>query len=131
MGIEQHLVSLLRIRPQHLRTAVAALELCDQQLLAFAADHGPVLAPVELKRLPRSKLQRYEWSATCTRRFLLMLPPRASKGTHPVVAAGIPQRDQITLQLAQVTPMLTASARFTLRPVRRTRYLRPSRDAAS
>ena len=102
VGIEQHLVSLSRIRPQHLRTAVAALELCDQQLLAFAADHGPVLAPVELKRLPRSKLQRYEWSATCTRRFLLMFaatreqrhrPGRSSRDTptrsnHPTAGAG-------------------------------------------
>ena len=52
MRVEQHLVGLQQVGPEQERPAVRELDVGDLQLRALAAQHRPVLAPVELEGLP-------------------------------------------------------------------------------
>jgi hypothetical protein len=72
MRIEQHFMRLQQIRSNDERAAVAQLEMCGLQLDPLAAHHGPIFAPVELKRLARLENQPYEGAPTG--RLLLLLP---------------------------------------------------------
>ena len=63
MGVEQHLVGLLRIGPENEGAAVGELEVGDLQFGSLAADEGPVFRPVELKRLAGQESQRHEHAA--------------------------------------------------------------------
>ena len=82
---------LQRIGPQHIRPAVAELEVGNGELLSFATNDRPVFAPIELKRFPGCKAQGHERAATCTHGFVLVLPPRTRKGTDSVIGARITQ----------------------------------------
>jgi len=53
MGVEQHLVGLLRVGPENESAAVGELEVSDLQFGPLAAEDRPIFRPVELKRLAR------------------------------------------------------------------------------
>ena len=72
MRVEQHLVRLQRIGPDNEGAAVAKLEVRSLQLGPFAADNGPLLAPVELESFARLENQRNKGPAAG--RLLLPLP---------------------------------------------------------
>ena len=111
--VEQHLVRLQRIGAQKERPAVAQLELRHLELDALAGNHRPVLAPVELERLTRSKRQRHKRAAPGgPRQLLLRLSPRPGKRRHPVIRALETQGNQIRVQTPQVATMLAAFACF-------------------
>ena len=100
MGVEQHLVGLLRIGPEKEGAAVGELEVGDLQFGSLAADEGPVFRPVELERLARQKRQRHEHAAAA--RLLFLLPsglPVASEGRHAIVGAVVTESGQIGVQL--------------------------------
>ena len=85
VGIEQHLVGLQQIGPHDEGPAVAELDMGDLQLGALAADHRPVLAPVELERLARLEDQRHEGAAAGGLILLALpirLPSRAKAATR-------------------------------------------------
>ena len=60
MGIEEHLVALAGIGHQHEGTARAQFQMSQLQFAPDPAHHQPLLAPVELERLPQLELQRHE-----------------------------------------------------------------------
>ena len=49
MGVEQHLVGLLRVGPEREGAAIGELEVGDLQFGPLAADDRPVFRPVELE----------------------------------------------------------------------------------
>src|SRR5271155_1136513 len=84
VGVEQHLMGLLRIGAENEGAAIGELEVSDLQFGALAADDRPIFRPVELERLARQKRQRNENAAAA--RLLLLLPgglPVASEGRPP------------------------------------------------
>ena len=100
MGVEQHLVGLLRIGAENEGAAVGELEVSDLQLGPLAGDDRPILRPVELERLARQKRQRHEHAAAA--RLLFLLPsglPVASEGRHAIVGAVVAEGGQIGVQL--------------------------------
>ena len=100
VGVEQHLVGLLRIGAENEGAAVGELEVGDLQLGPLAADDRPVFRPVELERFARQKRQRHEHAAAA--RLLFLLPsglPVASEGRHAIVGAVIAEGGQISVQL--------------------------------
>ena len=100
MGVEQHLVGLLRIGAENEGAAVGELEVSDLQFGPLAGDDRPVFRPVELERFARQKRQRHEHAATA--RLLFLLPsglPVASEGRHAIVGAIIAKGGQIGVQL--------------------------------
>jgi hypothetical protein len=114
--VEQHLVGLLRVGPQQERAAVAQLELCHGELLAFTADDGPVLAPVELERLARGEDQRHERAAARAGVLIALALPRASEGRDAVVGTAVAECDEIVEELAPVAPLLAPARRLALEP---------------
>src|ERR1700687_5425064 len=60
VGVEQHLMGLLRIGPENEGAAVGELEVSDLQFGALAADDRPVFRPVELECFTRRERQRHE-----------------------------------------------------------------------
>ena len=108
MGVEQHLVGLLRIGPENEGAAVGELEVSDLQFGPLAADDRPIFRPVELERLARQKRQRHEHAAAA--RLLFLLPgglPVASEGRHAIVGAVVAEGGQIGVQLLD-RPLLLA-----------------------
>ena len=100
MGVEQHLMGLLRVGPEEEGAAIAELEVSHLQLGPLATDDRPIFRPVELKRLARQKRQRHKHAATAC--LLLLLPsglPVASEGRHAIVGAVIAEGGQISVQL--------------------------------
>ena len=75
--IEQHLVRLERIGPYDERPAVRQLGMSCLQLQPFAAQNGPVLAPVELEGFAGLEHQRHERAPA--RRLLLDLTVRSPR----------------------------------------------------
>ena len=100
MGVEQHLVGLLRIGPENEGAAVGELEVGDLQFGPLAGDDRPIFRPVELERLAGHERKRHEHSAAA--RLLFLLPgglPVASEGRHAVVGAVVTEGGQIGVQL--------------------------------
>ena len=100
MGVEQHLVGLLRIGAENEGAAVGELEVSDLQFGPLAGDDRPIFRPVELERLARQKRQRHEHATAA--RLLLLLPsglPVASEGRHAIVGAVVAEGGQIGVQL--------------------------------
>jgi len=100
MGVEQHLMGLLRIGPENEGAAVAELEVSDLQFGPLATDDRTVFRPVELERFARQKRQRNEHAAAA--RLLFLLPsglPVASEGRHAIVGAVVAEDGQIGVQL--------------------------------
>ena len=94
MGVEQHLVGLLRVGPEREGAAIGELEVGDLQFGPLAADDRPVFRPVELERLARHERQRHESAATAG--LLLSLPgglPVAGERRHPIVGALVAEGD--------------------------------------
>ena len=113
VGVEQHLMGLLRIGPENEGAAVGELEVRDLQLGSLAGNDRPVLRPVELERLARQKRQRHESPAAAG--LLLSLPgglPLAGEGGHAVVGAVIAKRDQIDVQLLDRPLLLAGPSRL-------------------
>ncbi len=119
MGVEQHLVGLQRVGAQQKGPAVRQLELGDLQLGAFAADHGPVLAPVELEGFAGGEAQRNEGAAAGgPGGFMLPLSPVAGKGGDPVVGTRVAERHQVGVDLPQGAALLAPRVRLGLEPRR-------------
>ena len=100
MGVEQHLVGLLRIGAENEGAAVGELDVSDLQLGPLAGDDRPVFRPVELERLAGQERQRHEHAAAA--RLLFLLPsglPVASEGRHAIVGAVVTEGGQIGVQL--------------------------------
>lgn len=98
VGIEQHLVGLQEVGTQDKGAAMAELEVRHLQLDALTLNDGPVLAPIELERLPRGKHQRHKRaspSGPC--HLLLRLAPAPGKGRNPIIGPGITQRAQVRM----------------------------------
>ena len=108
MGVEQHLMGLLRIGPENEGAAVGELEVSDLQFGPLAADDRPVFRPVELEGFTRRERQRHEDAAAA--RLLLLLPgalPVAGEGRHAIVGAAVAEGGQIGVQLLD-RPLLLA-----------------------
>ena len=108
MGVEQHLVGLLRIGAENEGAAVGELDVSDLQLGPLAGDDRPIFRPVELERLARQERQRHEHAAAA--RLLFLLPsglPVASEGRHAIVGAIIAKERQVRVQLLD-RPLLLA-----------------------
>jgi hypothetical protein len=89
------------------------------QLHAFAADHRPVLAPVELEGLAGREHQRHEGAAAGgLGNLMLALSPRTGKRRHTAVRAVEAQRHQVSLHLQQRVLLLAALALLGLEPLR-------------
>src|SRR6185437_2027929 len=71
VGVEQHLVGLLRIGAENERAAVAELEVGDLQFGPLARDDRPVLRPVELERSAGQERQRNKDAAAAGLQFSL------------------------------------------------------------
>ena len=100
MGVEQHLVGLLRVGPEEEGAAAGQFEVSDLQLGSLAGNDRPIFRPVELERLARQKRQRHEHAAAA--RLLFLLPsglPVASEGRHAIVGAVVTEGGQIGVQL--------------------------------
>ena len=103
MGVEQHLMGLLRIGPENEGAAIGELEVSDLQLGSLAGDDRPIFRPVELERLAGQKRQRHEHAAAA--RLLFLLPsglPVAREGRHAIVGAVVTEGGQIGVQLLVV-----------------------------
>ena len=119
VGIEQHFVGLQRIGAQQKGPAVRQLELGNLQLGAFAADHGPVLAPVELEGFAGGERQRNKGAAAGGPGGLMLhLPPVPGKGGDPVVGTRVAKRHQVGVDLPQVAALLAPLAGLGLEPGR-------------
>ena len=113
VGVEQHLMGLLRIGPENEGAAVGELEVSDLQFGSLAADDRPVFRPVELERFARQKRQRHEHAAAA--RLLFLLPsglPVASEGRHAIVGTVIAEGSQIGVQLLGRPLLLSRLPRF-------------------
>ena len=100
MGVEQHLVGLLRIGSENEGAAIAELEVGDLQLSPLTTYDRPVFRPVELERLARQKRKRHEHAAAARPLFLLPSSlPVASEGRHAIVGAVVTESGQIGVQL--------------------------------
>ena len=134
MGVEQHLVGLLRIGAEKEGAAVAELEVGDLQLGPLAGDDRPVLRPVELERLAGRERQGHEDAAAGG--LLLPLPgglPVAREGRHAIVGAVVAQRHQIGVQLLDRALLLARLPRLLPQHMRqlvgmRIQLARPVRD---
>ena len=83
------------------------LDMCDLQLGAVAADHGMVLAPIELEGLAGPESQGNKDAAPCRVLFALAFGrPLAGKRGHPVVGTGEPESDEIGMQVRQRPALL-------------------------
>ena len=94
MGVEQHLVGLLRIGAENEGAAVGELDVSDLQLGPLAGDDRPIFRPVELERFarPRTPAARTRRGRTVC---LLPLPSRlpvAGEGRHAIVGAVIAEQ---------------------------------------
>jgi hypothetical protein len=111
VGVEEHLMRLLRVGAEEERTAVGELEVGDLQLRPLARDDRPILRPVELERFAGQERQRHERAATTG--LLLPMPrrlPLSRKGRHAIVGAVVAEGDQISVQLLD-RPLLLARFR--------------------
>jgi hypothetical protein len=106
VGVEEHLVRLQQIGPDAERPAMAELEMRHLQLGALAGNHRPILAPVELERLPWPKYQRDERAAAGSfKRLLAFGAPFPVEGRHPPVRTFEPEGYQICVDLPQSAPL--------------------------
>jgi hypothetical protein len=80
MGVEQHLVGLLRVSPEDEGAAAGQFEVSDLQLGPLAGNNRPIFRPVELERLAKQECKRHEHAAAA--RLLFLLP-----GCLPVAKA--------------------------------------------
>ena len=100
-------MGLQQIRPHKKGPTVRQLDMGDLQLGALAAQHSKILAPIELKRLARSKDQRHEGSAPWGLACLLPLrPPVTRKRCNTAIGTGEAQYHQIRMQLLCRSPLL-------------------------
>ena len=113
VGVEQHLVSLLRIGAENEGAAVGELDVSDLQFGPLAGDDRPIFRPVELERLARQKRKRHEHAADA--RLLFLLPgglPVVSEGRHAIVGAVVTEGGQIGVQLLGRPLLLSRLPRF-------------------
>ena len=134
MGVEQHLVGLLRIGAENEGAAVGELEVGDLQLGPLAGDDRPIFRPVELERFAGQERQRHEHATAA--RLLFLLPgglPVASKGRHAIVGAVVAEGGQIGVQLLGRPLLLARLPRLLPQHLRqlvgvRVQLARPVRD---
>ena len=108
VGVEQHLMGLLRISPENEGAAVGELEVGDLQLGPLTRDDRPVLRPVELERLAGQERERHECAPTGG--LLLPMPgrsPLAGEGGHAIVGAVVAESHKVSMQLLR-RPLLLA-----------------------
>ena len=118
MGVEQHLVRLQQVGPHVEGPAVAELEVRNLQLGALAAEHGPVLAPVELEGLAGLEDQRHEGAAASgLLGFLALERPVSREGGHAVVGAVVAELHELGVHLLQGAPLLAVLAGLGLEPM--------------
>jgi hypothetical protein len=113
VGVEQHLVGLLRIGPQNEGSAVGELEVGDLQLGPLTRNHRPVLRPVELERLAGQEHERHENAAPGG--LLLSMPgrsPLAGERGHAIVGAVVAQGHKVSRQLLRRPLLLTELGRL-------------------
>ena len=117
--VEQHLVGLERIGSHDERSAVRELGVRRLQLGPLAAEHGPVLAPVELEGLARREDQGNERAAAAGLGIALTvgLPGPHEDGNAPKGAA-IAQGHQIGVHLLRRALLLARLAGLDLQPPR-------------
>jgi hypothetical protein len=100
VGVEQHLMGLLRIGAQNEGAAIAELDVRDLQLGALARNDRPVFRPVELERFAGQERQRHKRAAPAG--LLFSMPdrlPLASEGRDTIVGAVVAEGDQVGVQL--------------------------------
>jgi hypothetical protein len=117
--IEQHLVGLQPVGPDHESPAVRQLGMCRLQLDPLARDHRPVLAPVELERLAGLEGQRHEHAPPSSPLGDLPPdPPLADKGGDPGIGSVVAQDDQVSMKPPRRSTRLAAFARLDPQPLR-------------
>ena len=98
--VEQHLVRLQRKGSDDERPTVRELGVRHLQLGPLAVEQGPVLAPVELEGLARSKHQRNERATAAGLGIALAVGlPTSHKSSHTPVRTAIAQHRQIGMHL--------------------------------
>jgi hypothetical protein len=94
MGVEQHLMGLLRVGPEEEGAAAGQFEVSDLQLGPLAGNDRPIFRPIELECLTRQECQRHEHATAA--RLLLLLPsglPVARESRHAIVRAVVAEGD--------------------------------------
>ena len=115
--IKQHLVGLQGIASNREGLAVRQLRVRHLQLHPFAANYGPVLAPVKLKRLARLKYQRHIHPAPTRPKFALPIRlPLANEGSHTAIGTVISRFDQLHVHLLGCALVFTRLAHVLLQP---------------
>lgn len=98
--VEQHLMGLEQIGSHNEGAATRQLGMGNLQLRGLAAQHGIILAPVELERLARLENQRHECPTPTDLKLILQFgSPSSGKSRNPVIRAIISQLYQIGVQL--------------------------------
>ena len=117
--VEQHLVGLQPVGPDHERPAVRQLGVRGLQLDPLARDHRPVLAPVELERVAGRKNQWHEHAPPGgALRHRPSRPPMADKGRNPRVGTLVAQGDQVRVQPPRGPARLATLGHLRLQPAR-------------
>ena len=118
-GIEQHLVGLQPVGPDHESPAVRQLGVGCLQLDPLACDRRPILAPVELERLAGLEGERHEHAPSGgPLRDLPPRPPLADEGGHPGVGTVVAKNDQVSMKPPRVSTRLATLARLDPQPLR-------------
>ena len=118
-SVEQHLVGLQFVGPDHEGPAVRQLGMGGLQLEPLAAHRRPVLAPVELEGLAGLKGERYEHPAPGgPLRHLPSRLPAPDEGCDPAVGSAITQGHQVRVDPPHRPAPLATLARLHPQPFR-------------
>ncbi len=104
MRIEQHLVTLARIRHQPERPARAQLHVRDLQPVVDASHRQTFFAPVELEGLAQLERQRHE--GVRQDGLAGSLSPGSREVSHAAVAAGVARGLDLYIQRPRRAPLL-------------------------
>ena len=129
-GVEQHLVGLQQIGPHDEGFAVRQLGVRHLQLGPFAAEHGPVLAPVKLESLARGKNQRHECAPAGGLGITLTVRlPLAHESRNPAIGAIVTKLPQV--RRASASPCAAACVTCPPQPEARQQASRQTGQACS
>ena len=119
MGIEQHLVALKRVSPDGEGPAMRQFHMRDLELGSLAAEHRPVLTPIELKGFTGLKDQRNKYPTATS--LLLTQPlilPSTGKSRHTTIGSIVAQGDQVRIKLSHGPLLLAGTNRPGPQPAR-------------